>query len=190
MKQLDNTVKRCNKVILSELDGINCWIAGGSLRDYFMGEPIKTDWDIFFPNEDEFNKAKEHFENKKAKSLWKSKNAIKFTYNNRTFDLIKRYFPTPIDTIKAFDFTVSMFAVDKNKVYHGETSFIDLAKRQLMINKITYPASTLSRAFRYYEKGFKMCKGEMLKLISAIKSMEPETQQNEQELYQLFTGID
>lgn len=46
-----------------------------------------------------------------------------------------------------------MFAVDNEKIYHGETTFIDLAKRQLMINKITYPASSMSRAFRYYKKG-------------------------------------
>jgi len=53
----------------------------------------------------------------------------------------------------------------------GESTFIDLAKRQLIINKITYPASTMSRAFRYYKKGFTMCQGEMKKIVEAIQDM-------------------
>ena len=91
-----------------------------------------------------------------------------------TYDLVKKFFADPKTTIEAFDFTVSMFAVDNEKIYHGETTFIDLAKRQLMINKITYPASTLSRAFRYYKKGFTMCLGEMKKLFEAIQNTPKE----------------
>lgn len=104
-------------------------------------------------------------------------------YNGNTYDLVKKYFADPQTTIEAFDFTVSMFAVDNEKIYHGETSFIDLAKRQLMFNKITYSASSLSRAFRYYKKGFTMCLGEMKKLFDAIQNTpieepeeKPETQ--------------
>lgn len=56
MIQLDNAVERYNKIILSELKeaGVNCWLAGGALRDYFMGIQIKTDYDIFFPNDEEY----------------------------------------------------------------------------------------------------------------------------------------
>ena len=74
-----------------------------------------------------------------------------------------------------------MFAVDTETVYYGETTFIDLAKRQLMINKITYPASTLSRAFRYYKKGFSMCLGEMKKLVESIQDMPKPEKENNQE---------
>jgi len=72
-----------------------------------------------------------------------------------------------------------MFAIDRQKVYYGETSFIDLSKKQLMINKISMPASTLSRAFRYYKKGFIMCNGEMLKLLVSIQNMKVETPNDE-----------
>jgi hypothetical protein len=179
MIQFDNAVARYNKLILTELKeaGIICWLAGGALRDYFMGVPVKTDYDIFFPNESEFNKAKGYFETEEAEVIWESDNGMKIKHNNNKYDLVKKFFPDPQATIDAFDFTVSMFAVDNEKIYHGETSFIDLAKRQLMINKITYPASTLSRAFRYYKKGFIMCLGEMQKLIESIQDMpkpEPE----------------
>ena len=51
-----------NNLILGELrrNGINSWIAGGALRDYFLSKPLKSDCDIFFPNLSEFNKAKDY----------------------------------------------------------------------------------------------------------------------------------
>ena len=95
-----------------------------------------------------------------------------------------------------------MFAVDVNQVYHGPTSFIDLAKRQLMINKITYPKSTLNRAFKYYPKGFRICNGEQKKIIEALmvegavnQSVISNASNNEEDEYTsfdngYFTGID
>jgi len=175
MKQLDNTVSRFNKLILQELkdEGINCWVAGGAVRDYCMGIPLKTDYDLFFPSVEEYDKCKNFFWKKQAKVKWESDNGMKVVYNGRTFDLIKKFFNSPKDTINEFDFTVSMFAVDNESVYYGESSFIDLAKKQLVFNKITYPASTLSRSFRYYKKGFTMCNEEMKKLYEAINT-EPK----------------
>jgi len=181
MIQLENAVDRYNKIILSELKeaGVKTWIAGGSLRDYFMAVKITTDYDLFFPNEIEYEKAKTFFKAKNAQIKWESDNGMKVRYNGRTYDLVKKYFDNPQSTIDAFDFTVSMFAVDNDKVYYGETTFIDLAKRQLMINKITYPASTMSRAFRYYKKGFQMCQGEMKKMVEAIQEMPKEETKDE-----------
>lgn len=181
MIQLENAVERYGKIILTELKevGINTWIAGGAIRDYFMGVKIKTDYDLFFPNQVEYEKCKTYFNAKGAEVRWESDNGMKVKYNGKTFDLVKKYFETPQSTIDNFDFTVSMFAVDYEKVYFGETTFIDLAKRQLMLNKIPYPASTMSRAFRYYGKGFKMCLGEMKKLCEAIQAMPPEEKQDE-----------
>lgn len=178
MIQFENAVKRYNELILDELKqaDIKCWLAGGALRDYFMGVAVKTDYDIFFPNDIEYEKARTYFKEKNAEIKWESDNGMKVKHNDKTYDLVKKFFSSPQETIEAFDFTVSMLAVDNEKVYHGETTFIDLAKKQLMINKITYPASTLSRAFRYYKKGFSMCLGEMKKLIESIQEMPKEEQ--------------
>jgi len=200
MIQFDNAVERYNKLILQELKeaGISCWIAGGAIRDYFMGVPIKTDHDLFFPSQAEYDKCAVFFKAKEAKVKWESDNGMKVVYNGRTFDLVKHFFAGPQECIDSFDFTVSMFAVDSDKVYYGETSFIDLAKRQLMINKLPFPASTLSRAFRYYKKGFTMCLGEMAKLIKAIQEMPQEVQEEDgeerekssSELASIFIGFD
>jgi len=203
MVQLTNAVERYSKLILTELKeaNIKCWLAGGAIRDYFSGIKVDTDYDLFFPDEIEFQKAKSHFVSKGCTVKWESDNGMKVVYNGKTFDLVKKYFTTPLDTINAFDFTVSMFAVDTENVYYGETTFIDLAKKQLMFNKITYPASTMSRAFRYYKKGFTMCLGEMKKLVEAIQEMpKPEPNKENEQDTQLeessgdsmgfFTGID
>lgn len=175
MIQITNAIERYNTIILAEMKeaNIKCWIAGGAIRDYFMGTKIKTDYDMFFPNQQEYEKAVVFFKAKNAVVKWESDNGCKVKYNNRTFDLVKHFFSDPQTTIDAFDFTVCMFAVDTDKLYYGETSFIDLAKRQLMINKILYPASTMKRAFKYYEKGFKMCVGEMAKMVEAIRNDMP-----------------
>jgi len=177
MIQFDNAVARYRKIILDEMNekGITCWIAGGAIRDYFMGKPIKTDHDLFFPNMDEFLKAREFFLSQGAEVKWESDNGMKVKFEGRIFDLVKKFFPSPQATIDEFDFTVSMLAIDREKVYHGETTFIDLAKRQLIINKITWPASTMSRAFRYYKKGFSMCLGEMTKIVLSIQDMPKPT---------------
>lgn len=200
MVQFDNAVERYNKIILNELKeaGIKCWLAGGSLRDYFMGVPVKTDYDIFFPDLENYNKASSYFKEKDCEIVWESDNGMKVKYNGKKYDLVKKFFATPIETIQAFDFTTSMIAVDTENVYHGETTFIDLAKRQLMINRITYPASTLSRAFRYHKKGFSICLGEMKKIIEAIQDMPKEEKKIEEtddnissgEMSALFLGID
>ena len=203
MIQLENAVERYNEIILKDLcdAGITCWIAGGAIRDYFMGVPIKTDHDIFFPSKEEYDKCAVWFKAKEAKVKWESDNGMKVVYKGRTFDLIKHYFANPQECINSFDFTVSMFAVDNMSVYYGETSFIDLAKRQLMLNKTPFPASTMSRAFRYYKKGFSMCLGEMRKLVEAIQNMpkvepdsEGQTESNEppsnKDDVMFFVGID
>jgi len=172
MIQFDNAIKRFSKLILTELkeEGITCWLAGGAIRDYFAAVPVKTDYDIFFPNEEEYQKAKMFFKEKSVEVKWESDNGMKVVYNNHTYDLVKKFFPNPQAAIEEFDFTVSMFAVDTEKVYYGETSFIDLAKKQLMINKLPMPASSLSRAFRYHKKGYSICSGETKKLFEAIQN--------------------
>jgi len=181
MIQFQNAVERYQKMILSETKeaNIKCWLAGGALRDYFMGVPVKTDYDMFFPDQENYEKAKEYFIKNDAVVKWESENGCKLKYKGKTYDLVKKYFNGPQETINEFDFTVSMIAVDHDGVYHGESTFIDLAKRQLIFNKITYPASTLSRCFRYYKKGFSMCMGEMKKLFESIQDFpKPEKQED------------
>jgi hypothetical protein len=155
-----------NNLILGELriNGINGWVAGGTLRDYFSEKKLNSDCDIFFPNINEFNKAKNYFISRGAKIIWESDNGMKVTYNGKTFDLIKIFMPNPKETISRFDFTISMFATDGKEIYLGKNSLKDLQDSKLVINTVVNPLSTLKRVLKHYKKGFTMSAEETKKL--------------------------
>jgi hypothetical protein len=162
-----------NNLILGELrrNGINSWIAGGALRDYFLSKPLKSDCDIFFPNLSEFNKAKDYFMSKGAKIIWESENGMKITYKGKTFDLIKIFNSSPIATISRFDFTISMLATDGKDVFMGDKTLKDLQDRKLVINTIVNPLSTLKRVLKHYKKGFTMSAEETKKLYGFLNNL-------------------
>jgi len=162
-----------NDLILGELrrNGINSWIAGGALRDYFLNKPLKSDCDIFFPSISEFNKAKNYLISKGAKIIWESENGMKVTYKGNTFDLIKIFMLNPMATISRFDFTVSMLATDGKDIYLGDRSLKDLQDRKLVINTIVNPLSTLKRVLKHYRKGFTMSAEETKKLYTSLNNL-------------------
>jgi hypothetical protein len=162
-----------NNLILGELrkQGINVWVAGGVLRDYFLEKPLKSDCDLFFPNAKDFNKTKEYFLSKGGEIIWESENGMKVTYRGNTFDLVKIFKPNPMATISRFDFTVSMLATDGKDLYYGNNSLKDLQDRKLVINTIVNPLSTLKRVLKHYKKGFTMSAEETKKLYESLNTM-------------------
>ena len=85
MIQFENAVKRYGELILNEMKEANiiCWLAGGALRDYFIGVPVTTDYDMFFPNEAEYKKAREYFEAKDCEVKWESDKGCKIKYKEK-----------------------------------------------------------------------------------------------------------
>jgi len=200
--QFENCVKYFNKLILDELKDIAiCWVCGGCVRDYFSVGKLTSDIDIYFQSEDDYLKVKKYlvddsirkvtetgddnvvtiktFPKKKAKVIFENDNVTKVIYNGRQFDLCRKYFTDAATTIQEFDFTVCCAAVDIKQVYHHDTFFIDLSKRQLMINKLPFPLSTMWRMQKYIQKGYFMCSGEMLKLSKAIGELQTNTPEGE-----------
>lgn len=59
-----------NKLIFNDLNkhlkGIQCWIAGGSIRDYFTKGKITNDVDLYFTNNYDFNRVFKYLEWKKT----------------------------------------------------------------------------------------------------------------------------
>lgn len=211
MVQFDNCVNYFKALILDELSGIeensditdkgiiHVAVVGGAVRDYFLGELNSgTDIDLMFRTEKDYQKALLFFKQlKKILPIKEDNHGTKLKYNGRTYDLIanfyygrKGHFIELQEAINRFDFTVAMFACDSEGVYHGDTSFIDLAKKQLMINKLEFPERSVYRAFKYIAKGYRICHAESAKLINAVKSSKA-AKLNEEEIsvYQ-FKGID
>lgn len=171
--QLSNCINYFNKLILNELkDVCNCWIGGGAVRDYFSVGYITKDIDLYFPNEEEYEKCRIYFSNKWSKELFDNQNVKKIVYNKRNIDLIKHYFAGPSEAIQEFDFTVCCVAVDRDNVYTHPTFFMDLAKRALVINKLPYPLATMWRMQKYIQKGYRICSGGMKDIAMAISKLE------------------
>lgn len=175
MIRYENCINFFNKLILKELhdQGIVCWIAGGIIRSYFGAESVKGDIDLFFPDAKNYRKAGDYFKDKDCKVLYSGVNGTKYAWGKYTVDVINHFFESPQHTIDAFDFTIAMLATDGVVVYSGEHTFIDLAKKQLMINKITFPESTMKRVLKYYMKGFLICNEELSKILDEIRKLPP-----------------
>jgi hypothetical protein len=205
--QLENCVKYFSKQILDELKEVCItWVGGGCVRDYFSVGKLTSDIDLYFSCEEDYIKCKKYlteqttitlskeedgktivtkFPKPKAKVIFENDNVTKVIYKGRPYDLVRKWFTSASETIKEFDFTVCCAAVDIHNVYVHETFFIDLAKRQLMINKLPFPLSTMWRMQKYIQKGFYMCSGEMLKLSKAIGELQTNTPKGEENAVEL-----
>lgn len=157
---------------LKKID-VSCWIAGGALRDYFsIGYP-QSDIDVFFPNNDEYEKAKKCLLfHTQGNIEYENEKICVFIVNKHRFELVKIFFPTPESTITEFDFTVCCCAVDTKDVYMHEDFFADLAKRRLVVNKLPFPLSTLQRLQKYIRKGYSICNGGLLDISKAIAGLD------------------
>lgn len=200
MVQIENCIKYFNKLILNELKTleIEAWVAGGAVRDYFSEGFLTSDIDLYFSTLKNFEKCKTFFIRTDGKIVFENDKVIKFKWKDKKIDLVKTVFNNPQHSIDSFDFTVCCAAVDNDNLYYNPTFFIDLSKKQLMINKLDYPISTLWRLQKYNLKGFRICKGELTKIIEAIQNSKPINTQNESEIIDniesdssdIFKGID
>ena len=175
MVGIQKCVKYFRELILDELP-VNCWVAGGALRDYFIEGNCDTskDIDVFFQNEDDFKKASLYL-NKITGSDFSNGDVTNFTINQRKIQLIGLHnFKNPKETIDSFDFTICCAAVDKQTVYFSEKFLDDIKKKELIIQKLPYPIGTLKRLQRYVKKGFTMSESNLCKLALAISEIDTD----------------
>lgn len=170
-KQEEQCISYFKYLILDKLEDINCWIAGGAIRDYFSIGKIKSDIDIFFTDEIEYYKAVAICS--EFQVINQNENAIMLKNNGKLFHLIKKHFyNSPEDTINSFDFTVCCCACTKDKIVVNDSFYMDLARRRLVINSLPYPLSTLQRLQKYIKKGFWICNMGLLELSKGIMKVD------------------
>jgi hypothetical protein len=180
-------------IILKPLrnSGITAWVAGGSLRDYLIG--IKpSDYDLFFPNQNEFQKAVNHFESVGAENIFESENGKKYRLGDNVFDLVKKFHNNAVDILKTFDFTAAQFSTDGQKLYRGQGSFKDLDGRNIVINKNKDREETVRKVLnngfllKYFNKGFKMPPQEVSSVTRVIKSWNAEDASKMTDLFKVW----
>ena len=162
-----NCIEFFKNLILNDLSklNINCWIAGGSIKDYLIKGHISNDIDIYFSNREDFQKASDNLINpfsigKSDEVIFENKNCKKIKYKNLTLDLIKIHSISPEVCISNFDFTICSAALTEDKFYHHKNFPNDLKNKRLRsINP--NPETIIQRINKYSNLGFKMDKEEL-----------------------------
>lgn len=172
MQQIDNCINYFNKIFLDQFKDYNFFIAGGCIRDYFMFGYTKSDIDVFFKNQEDYDKMDNYLTGKDIIS--DTKNAKMIKYGKYKIHLIKRFFNSAQEGIDNFDYTVCCAAIEKGQLITHESFFIDLASRRLVINKLLYPLSSMERMQKYFKKGFTICNGGILEIAKALKNIDFE----------------
>lgn len=169
--RFENLLKHFDNLIIKELNelDIHFYIAGGCIRDYFMSKRT-SDIDLFFTREKDFRTVLEHFIRNEVEIILNNDKVVKLRYKDVIFDLVKMLFANEEKLLNSFDFTVTQFAISENLAfYYTEEAFQDLVKKQLMLNNLQYPESTMKRVRKYMMKGFNICHEEIDKIILAIR---------------------
>jgi hypothetical protein len=77
--------------------------------------------------------------------------------------------------IDSFDFTVIQFAFTNKEFVFNGMSFMDLARKRLVLHRMQFPASTMRRLIKYTQKGYYACPGSLVTICQAIQDYKGES---------------
>lgn len=150
------------------------WIAGGILRQSILNERRECDVDCFFQSETQ----RQQFETELLANGAYKKYTNEF---NSTFILPSKekvpqlevqcifiqYYPTLQAVLDTFDYTICQFGFDGNTLICGPFSLYDLARKRLVLHKLTHGPASLRRALKYASQGYTLCVGAAASLLKA-----------------------
>lgn len=157
--------------ILEQFPALNkdIWLCSGSIRRIILGQNLEDgDLDFFFTSESELNA----FNDCIIKNIGVQKSNEKVKDLNISFDakindkkykvqLIKMYHPNIESLFKEFDYTLCQTGFDGINYYFGDFSLKDIVEKKIIVNKITYPISSMRRILKYSRQNFWMCPQQM-----------------------------
>lgn len=110
----------CLHWLTEYLSGHNGFICGGCFKHIFLNEKVK-DLDVFFENEFEFEKARQHFDDSDDFHFYyENKNVVAYINDNQiVVELNRKVFGKPQEILNQFDFTITKFALYKRKKNDG-----------------------------------------------------------------------
>lgn len=161
--------KELDRVLAAVRNG--AWCAGGAIRRTLIKQPLDSDFDFFFrdaaqlaeweaalPSTLALVRETEHHKHWKGvvegSSLPVDIQAIRF-----------RYYSSAAEVIDSFDYTITQFALDGDKLVTTPYALWDLGRKRLAIHKVTYPVATMRRMLKYSNQGFTACAGCMATLL-------------------------
>jgi len=180
------------KTIGNDIQGVNCWIAGGAIRAYFSENETISDIDIFTTNRAECAKLVWSLRKIGFKCYFKNKNAIKgFIFKNGKkilIDVVKRFYNNEVLCIEDFDYSICKFAINTNtqEFFYSEMAFVDLLQKKLVIPDENYgnPIGSLKRLQKYIQRGYTICNGGLLTISKSLAKTDlTDPNMNDLEFY-------
>lgn len=157
------------------------WIAGGAVRRTLLNEPLKSDVDFFFRDEEQALAFASDMEMRSAwiistreqVTTWGIKvNEGKDTVIVQSITLA--YYADLEAVLDSFDFTITQFGWDGESLVCGQFSLWDLARKRLALHKLTFGVSTVRRLIKYTRQGFTACGGVLASILEEVVA-HPET---------------
>lgn len=132
-----------------------CILAGGSLRKMVDSSDVIQDYDLFFLSEDAIEQTRGKLLSLGFEVIFECSEMTTLRLESEKIQLIKLTIYDSVESIlESFDFTACMAATDGVSIWFT-TSFVkDVKRRELRLNKLSYPIATLKRFAKYVVKGY------------------------------------
>ena len=153
---------------LPKLDRGGPWVAGGSVWRTVNNEELKDcDVDIFFICKEQYEEMCQKMygypfvNNVLSEKRTKWNTTYQIHVNEGKYDktinvqFIGMSYHNRLDKLlNSFDFPVCQFGYDGKDILIGNKSLSDLEKRQLSINRVNHPKTSLKHMLKYLNNGF------------------------------------
>jgi hypothetical protein len=157
-----------------EIIRIHGFISGGLIASIFIGEE-PNDVDIFLKQQLSINKIKSMAESARLTNLtcerhvFSSVNALSID----NFQINTRVYGEPKSVIKEFDFehVKNYYTILSGDLYLDESALFSICTRDLVYTGSTHPISSLSRAFNFVGRGWRIAEEEIIKISKDISRL-------------------
>jgi hypothetical protein len=184
LTELELVCSPIRKIAESMADNISSkmWVAGGALRRTILGQPIigHSDFDLFFMKKENAEECQKqlialgyHVEKENDTNVQLEKAASTQDASKIKIQLIKiKYYQNLDEVLNSFDFTLCQFGWDlgDDSFVCGDTSLYDIARKRIVVNKITYPVASLRRIIKYTNQGFYACAGCLTNFLTEVQA--------------------
>lgn len=170
-----NCIKYFKQLIFNLFpDDLDCWIAGGSIADFLKQRYINGDIDIWFRNQEDYDRAYDIFRtNAELTFSYDSNFSHTFQLRDITIQLIHRkFFETPQDCVNSFDYSICGAGVTRTQFVSCPMFWKDFTNQVLRLQNRTAPMSTLTRLAKYVKRGYVPNKQTFLTLIEQLQSID------------------
>lgn len=151
----------------------DCYLCSGAIRRTILKQPLEDgDFDFFFRNEESLKNFKGLIQNIESEKDNELNISLSVKINDKSYkvQLIKLYNEKIEDLLASFDYTLCQTAFDGLNYYFGDFTIKDIIEKRIIVNKITYPISSMRRLFKYTKQGFWMCPQQIEKFLTETRN--------------------